>query len=45
MHQTLKGLSGRAELAADQVEKPTSAQIKKSITPEGLISFVDGKTY
>lgn len=26
-------------------EKPTRAQIRKSITPEALISFVDGKPY
>ncbi|MER2253427.1 MucR family transcriptional regulator [Methylorubrum podarium] len=28
-----------------EIEKPTSAQIKKSITPDALISFVDGKPY
>jgi predicted transcriptional regulator len=27
------------------VEKPTPAQIRKSITPEALISFIDGKPY
>lgn len=27
------------------VAKPTSAQIRKSITDNGLISFIDGKTY
>ncbi|CAO4148964.1 Ros/MucR family transcriptional regulator [Methylorubrum aminovorans] len=26
-------------------EKPTAAQIKRSITPEALISFIDGKPY
>lgn len=26
-------------------EKPTTAQIRKSITPDALISFVDGKPY
>ena len=31
--------------AADQIEKPTPAQIKKSITPDALISFEDGKSY
>ena len=29
----------------DGVEKPTPAQIKKSITPDALISFEDGKSY
>ena len=45
VHQTLKGLSGPAKPTADQVEKPTPAQIKKSITPDALISFEDGKSY
>jgi predicted transcriptional regulator len=45
VHQTLKGLSGPATPAADQIEKPTPAQIKKSITPDALISFEDGKPY
>ena len=40
-----KGLSGPATPAADHVEKPTPAQIKKSITPDALISFEDGKPY
>ncbi|MCJ2079886.1 MucR family transcriptional regulator [Methylobacterium sp. J-090] len=29
----------------DEVEKATPAQIKKSITPDALISFEDGKSY
>ena len=45
VHQTLTRLSGSAKPAAEQVEKPTPAQIKKSITPDGLISFEDGKPY
>jgi predicted transcriptional regulator len=45
VHQTLKGLSGAVEPAAEQVEKPTAAQIKKSIMPDALISFEDGKPY
>ncbi|ACK85581.1 MucR family transcriptional regulator [Methylorubrum extorquens] len=31
--------------AGNEIEKPTPAQIKKSITPDALISFVDGKPY
>ena len=31
--------------AKDAVEKPTPAQIKKSIMSDGLISFEDGKSY
>jgi predicted transcriptional regulator len=45
VHQTLKGLGGPAEPAVEQVEKPTPAQIKKSITEDSLISFEDGKPY
>jgi len=29
----------------DVVAKPTAAQIRKSITPDALISFIDGKPY
>jgi predicted transcriptional regulator len=28
-----------------EIAKPTPAQIKKSVTPDALISFVDGKPY
>lgn len=45
VHQALNGLSGPTEPAIEQVEKPTPAQIKKSITPDALISFEDGKPY
>ena len=38
--------AGRSSAAAEpEVEKPTAAQIRKSITPDGLISFLDGKSY
>jgi len=36
---------GAAAPPKDSVEKPTAAQIKKSITPDGLVSFEDGKSY
>lgn len=45
VHQSLLSLSRPSEPASEKVEKPTSAQIKKSIAPEGLISFLDGKLY
>jgi predicted transcriptional regulator len=45
IHQALSGLNGPVAPAVDQIEKPTPAQIKKSITPEALISFEDGKPY
>lgn len=31
--------------AASEIEKPTSAQIRKSVRDDGIISFIDGKTY
>ncbi|TXN05821.1 MucR family transcriptional regulator [Methylobacterium sp. WL103] len=34
-----------AGAAAEKVNQPTPAQIKKSIRPDGLVSFIDGKTY
>ena len=34
-----------ASAQADVVAKPTAAQIRKSITPDALISFIDGKSY
>jgi predicted transcriptional regulator len=36
---------GGAVEATDEVEKPTAARVKKSITPDGLVSFLDGKSY
>lgn len=45
VHQTLSSLGTPTEPAAENVEKATPVQIKKSITPEGLISFMDGKRY
>ena len=49
VHAALAGLASgiqppTAEPAVE-VEKPTPAQIRKSITDEGIVSFLDGKTY
>ncbi|MDE4916077.1 MucR family transcriptional regulator [Methylobacterium sp. 092160098-2] len=44
-HAALTGLCGSSTPAAPEVEKPTPAQIRKSITHEALISFEDGKPY
>ena len=44
-HAALSGLGTAAAPAAPAVEKPTPAQIRKSITPDALISFIDGKPY
>ncbi|MFK5600601.1 MucR family transcriptional regulator [Methylobacterium sp. HMF5984] len=50
VHAALLGLynglgTASMDSPAEEVEKPTSAQIKKSITPDALTSFVDGKRY
>ena len=48
VHAALNGLtSGTSQAAAaeEQVEKATPSQIRKSITADALISFIDGKPY
>ncbi|MGV7033853.1 MucR family transcriptional regulator [Methylobacterium symbioticum] len=47
IHAALVGLATGAAAApvVEEVEKPSAAQIRKSITPDGLVSFLDGKTY
>jgi predicted transcriptional regulator len=38
--------AGRPAIAeTEAIAKPTAAQIRKSITPDALISFIDGKPY
>lgn len=45
IHDALAGVG--APVAVEHVEtaKPTPAQIRKSITPDALVSFIDGKGY
>ncbi len=45
INQTLSTLGQSAPALEPEVEKPTASQIKKSIRPDGLVSFVDGKPY
>jgi predicted transcriptional regulator len=45
VHQALSTVDAPAADTAPDVEKLTSAQIRKSIKPEGIVSFEDGKTY
>jgi len=44
-HAALTGLGQGSAPEAPAAEKLTPAQIRKSITPDALISFVDGKPY
>lgn len=47
VHGALARLGHAAPVASSEpeIEMPTPAQIKKSITPDALISFIDGKSY
>lgn len=46
IHDALNTIvSGPSAPVAEMVEKPTSAQVRKSIRPDGLVSFIDGKAY
>jgi predicted transcriptional regulator len=48
VHAALSGIA-KAPAAPDaeqiETEKPTPAQIRRSVTPDALISFIDGKPY
>ncbi|MCJ2085980.1 MucR family transcriptional regulator [Methylobacterium sp. E-005] len=45
VHAALAGLGQSSAPAEPDFKKATPAQIKKSITPDALISFIDGKPY
>ena len=48
VHGAVAGLaSGATSIAAptNEVERPSPAQIRKSVQPDGIVSFIDGKTY
>jgi predicted transcriptional regulator len=45
VHAALGNVGQPAAPATDAVAKPTSAQIRKSITPDALVSFEDGQPY
>jgi predicted transcriptional regulator len=45
VHAALAGLANGAPAEPAGPEKPTPAQIRKSVTPDALISFLDGKPY
>ncbi len=46
IHDALNTIgSGPSAPATETVERPTPAQIRKSIRPDGLVSFIDGKSY
>jgi predicted transcriptional regulator len=45
VHATLQALTQPAQAQQTGPEKATSGQVRKSITPDALISFIDGKPY
>lgn len=45
MYGALKGLGGASVEPEPEQEKPTTAQVRKSITGAGLVSFIIWKTY
>ncbi|KAB1071107.1 MucR family transcriptional regulator [Methylobacterium soli] len=45
VHAVLSGLGTPPASAEAQVQKLAPAQVRKSITPDALISFIDGKPY
>ncbi|KTS50588.1 MucR family transcriptional regulator, partial [Methylobacterium radiotolerans] len=45
VHAALTKLSAPAAAVTETADKPTPAQIRKSVTPDALISFIDGKPY
>lgn len=46
VHEALNGIAaGTSKPEVESVEKPSPAQIRKSIRPDGLVSFIDGKSY
>ncbi|WP_336491593.1 MucR family transcriptional regulator [Methylobacterium nigriterrae] len=45
VHATLNGMASGPASIEPEVEKPTPTQIRKSITPDALVSFIDGKSY
>ena len=45
VHQALRTIDEPQVAAPAEPAKPTAAQIRKSITPDALISFEDGRSY
>ena len=47
VHSSLSALANGTVATASEpeVEKLTAAQIRKSVQPDGIVSFLDGKTY
>jgi predicted transcriptional regulator len=44
-HAALSGAGGAPEETATEIAQPTTAQIRRSVSDAGIVSFIDGKTY
>jgi len=45
VHAAIAGLEDAPASADTEQDMPTAAQIRKSIKPDGIVSFIDGKSY
>lgn len=46
VYNALSGIDPAAAVAVEEpITKATPAQIRKSVTPDGLVSFIDGRSY
>ena len=49
VHNAVRGLTSGsalgAEATAPEADKPSAAQIRKSVRDDGIVSFIDGKAY
>lgn len=45
VHKALKGLGDADAQVSEPVDQPTMAQVRRSIRPDGLLSFIDGRAY
>lgn len=45
VHGALFALTDRPKVAEIPYEQPTPAQIHRSVRPDGIVSFIDGRSY
>lgn len=45
VHSALAQVGEPSEPEVDEVAKPTAAEIRRSIKPDGLVSFIDGRVF
>jgi predicted transcriptional regulator len=47
VHSAISGLASGSVPgeSASEIDRPTPAEIRKSVRPDGIVSFIDGKSY